>query len=225
MRILIILSIIYGILAYKYGNIYDTGNLENYEDAIDALEEIETDYKKFNKLNADLKKFINFNDFKCFAGTKNKCLISDDVYKQIEFINGTITNNTILDSKDKKRFSAYVGNLKSINYLHYTYSKELKRPEGDQYFDEYLLFPVELYSYVGYFRYKQNDDSVIKILNYLDNTRHHAINIIDHIKNLKEQIDEFNPDIKKNYVKNYRNIRKRKQSLWWEGLFNYWLGY
>ncbi len=222
MRIIIILSILYGIFAYKYGNIYDVSSLENYDDATFALEENEHDYNKFNKLNADLKKFINFNDFKCFTGIKNKCLINEDVYNQIEFINGTITNNTMLEPKDKKRFSAYVGNLKAINYLHYTYSKELKRPDGDQYFDEYIGFPVELYSYVGYFRYKQGDDSVLKILNYLDNTSHHAKNVIEHINNLKEQIDEFNPDLKKNYVKNYRNIRKKKQDLWWTEVYNFW---
>ena len=225
MRLIIILSILYGIFAYKYGNIYDVSNLENYDDAIYAMEEIEQDYNKFNKLSTDLKKFINFNDFKCFTGIKTKCLINDDVYEQIDFINGTITNNTILEPRDKKRFSAYVGNLKAINYLHFTYSKELRKPEGDQYFDEYLMFPVELYSYVGYFRYKQSDDSVLKILNYLDNTRHHAKNVIDHINSLKEQIEEFNPDIKKNYVKNYRILRKRKQALWWEGVYNYWFDY
>lgn len=220
--ILTVFAGIYTIYAYKYGNVIKLDELETYDDAIDALENNEFEYNRFIKLKKDLDKFINFNDYKCYTINKIKCLINEDIYEQINFLNETIRNEEAIATVDKKRFSTYVDNLKSINYIHYTYSSEFVREENDQFFDEYQSFPVELFSYVGYFRYKQDPESIIKISNYLDQTRHHAKNIIDKINIIKEKLDDFNPETRKNYVLNYRNIKKRKNVLWWNDVYNYW---
>ncbi len=222
--LLVLIVGIYTVLATKYGNLVNIETLETYEDAMEAIEVNEEEYQKYNSLQNNLNKFINFNDYKCFTNLKKSCVINEDIFEQINFLNETIRNDTRLNSSDKKKFSTFVGNTKSINYLHYHYSKEFKRDENDQYFDEYQVFPVELYSYVGYFKYKQENETIIRISNYLDKTRHHAKNILDRITEIKNQLIEYNPETKKNYVRNYRNIRRRKNILWWNDVYYFWFG-
>jgi hypothetical protein len=214
---------LYQINAEKIGKIFDVNELETYEDAIDALETNEKNYKDYMDLKKNLKKF-NVDDFKCNTSFKNKCVINEHVFEQINFINDTVVNKTSLENGNKRKFSIFVNNIKTINYIHYSYSNELQKYNDDIYFTEYYPFPVELYSYVAYFKYEQDEETIIKISNYLDVSRHHAKNIIDHIRSLEEKLSEYDNDIQRNYVRNYRNINKRKNILWWHDMYYYFFG-
>ncbi len=207
--------------AYLYGNRINISEIETLEKIDEVYDRIYKELKEYKLHRNDLEKFNDIHDYKCFGEKyKKKCVINSDSYEHIDFVNYTIGNNTVLESKEKSLFNKYVNNFKSINYLHY--KNEFLLEDLDDFDDYYYQFPTELYAYGGYFRYTIDEESKIKILNYLDSTRTHLKNILDYINGTNQVLEHYNPDIIANYNINYRIIKKHRNKLWWYEFFG-WL--
>ncbi len=213
------------VIGYRFGNIIDTNKIESTRDLYLISKQIQNDYTEYNSIRKNIKKFQNFSNFKCMKSKeyqyKDGCIVDENVFQQIEFVNNTVNNNTILEGKEKGKFNTFVANIKVINNIHYINSELIfnESLRNDQYFYEYHPFPTELYSFGGYFRYKFDENSIIKISNYLDVTYHHLKNIIDYLDTQKIMLSEHNPDTIKNFQINNKNFKNRRVLLWYQEIF------
>ncbi len=221
MRFIFLLFIvhIWTINGYLYGNRINLNSLETVEDIDDTMDLLVKEYNEYNKHVRNMDKFVD-HEYKCLDNdTKLKCFINNESFKHIDYVNHTIVNSTQLDKTEKNRFNKMVNNFKTINYLHYKNSDLLIHL--DDFNDEYNIFPTELYAFGGYFRYNFDEESKIKISNYLDNTRNNLKNIVDFIKETNKTLEHYNPDIHKNYKLNYRSIKKHRNRVWWTEMFGW----